>query len=258
MIRLVTLDAFGLLYTPIRPVEVQYSEIAAKYNINVPPHTIKSSFRSGIQIPNKYESFSYTAFKNMNNSYPIFGYHEGMSTQQWWTKVRKADGAVWVGWLVRVLMQVINETFRGNKIPPSLTNDLIERFASKEGYFLYEDVIPFLQYLESKDILCGIISNSDDRVRSILNSFGIGHYFNFMVFSSDVGHEKPHSAMFSTALGLSGLAISCENALHIGDEYEKDVQGALQAGWNAVLVQRNSKSTQICDKVDSLLGINLQ
>ena len=70
--------------------------------------------------------------------------------------------------------------------------------------------------------VCGVISNSDDRVASILSSMGIstphlrveGFFpvqkkkkpvyrdLNFMVLSYDVGAEKPDRRMFSAAEGL--------------------------------------------------------
>lgn len=52
---------------------------------------------------------------------------------------------------------------------------------------------------------------------------------------------KPHRAIFDKALELSGCRP--EEAVHIGDSYTSDVQGARTAGIRPILVQRKTGKT---------------
>ena len=117
----------------------------------------------------------------------------------------------------------------------------------------------------------GIITNSDDRVPGILESFGlsVGHRragttterkssanegsvddIDFVVLSYDVGVEKPHANMFRAAETLGETVAGLENGtlddefdkLYVGDEVEKDYFAAKEAGWGAVLLQRPSNT----------------
>jgi len=115
--------------------------------------------------------------------------------------------------------------------------------------------------------IVGIITNSDDRVPGILQSFGLNinprrfsttskptkyastrDDVDFVVLSYDVGHEKPDRRIFHAAESMltemgsredSGLAAGDFEKLYVGDDLEKDYDGARAAGWYAVLLDRN-------------------
>jgi putative hydrolase of the HAD superfamily len=67
---------------------------------------------------------------------------------------------------------------------------------------------------------------------------GITGYFDQIIASAYVGHEKPHPAIFNQALKAMGVAP--EQAIHIGDDYEADVHGAQGVGMEGVLVWRST------------------
>jgi HAD-hyrolase-like len=90
--------------------------------------------------------------------------------------------------------QVIKSTFRPftsrtSPLPTQLVPELLARFSSSEAYRLYPDVSPFFQALHERrhpqtaieegghwpwDLtVVGVITNSDDRVPSILSSLGL-------------------------------------------------------------------------------------
>lgn len=56
---------------------------------------------------------------------------------------------------------------------PTLLPALMERFASREGYVLHDDVLPALQHLKNGGFKLGILSNSDPRTIKVIESLGI-------------------------------------------------------------------------------------
>lgn len=119
--------------------------------------------------------------------------------------------------------------------------------------------------------MIGVITNSDNRTADILTSMGVRvnpiHYgdkpkrgdfdhekfdIDFTVLSYDVGCEKPDRRIFGAAeeMVVSMLERDAGSTqkpdlydwrkVYVGDEYDKDVVGATNAGWQAVLVGRET------------------
>ena len=82
-------------------------------------------------------------------------------------------------------------------------------------------------------IICDIGLTPSSVVRELLDRHGLLAYFDGMSFSDEVGHYKPHRAIFEHALaGLGGIAP--ERAAHVGDRRRTDVGGAVAIGMTAV------------------------
>lgn len=91
-----------------------------------------------------------------------------------------------------------------------------------------------------------------------------GHIdIDFTVLSYDVGFEKPSRQIFAAADEMLTSLLSADRQeegvdhdewrkVYVGDEYEKDVVGATQAGWKAVLIDRESAGE--CEGVEWLHG----
>ena len=154
---------------------------------------------------------------------------------------------------------------------------------------MYSDIGPFFDMLRMIKLhgrssssswkwdktVVGIITNSDDRVPSILNSFGlkvcprrvgtrdqrrrddatlkIDDDISFTVLSYDVGFEKPDQRIFDAAVDMLeetladdqiALTVDDFEKLYIGDDVEKDYEGAGAAGWNRILLRRGSKEEE--------------
>lgn len=145
---------------------------------------------------------------------------------------------------------------------------------------MYSDVPPFFKRLRRLkqaagqdsnvvDLSVGIITNSDDRVFSILSSLGLStgplrygrnmdsvtpgvHIVSesgemsdvdFITLSYDVGFEKPSHQIFDAAKELGRLGWVYEDRdkvryIHVGDDLDKDVHGAQQAAWEGILLDR--------------------
>lgn len=91
-----------------------------------------------------------------------------------------------------------------------------------------------LKQLRLRGLILGVISNSDGRIRTILQQCGIAHFFDIVVDSHEVGVEKPDPRIF--ALTLQRLNLRPYHALYVGDIYGIDVVGSERAGLQAILL----------------------
>ena len=78
-----------------------------------------------------------------------------------------------------------------------------------------------------------IISNADGKIDAVLTRCGICDCFASITDSGNVGHEKPHPAIFSAA--LREMKADPAESLYVGDVYSVDYLGARNAGMDAVL-----------------------
>lgn len=78
-----------------------------------------------------------------------------------------------------------------------------------------------------------VISNADGRIDAVLRRCGICDCFASITDSGNVGHEKPHPAIFATA--LREMRAEPAESLYVGDVYSVDYVGARNAGMQAVL-----------------------
>ena len=80
----------------------------------------------------------------------------------------------------------------------------------------------------------GVISNSDGHMSERLATLGLGQYFEQVIDSGNVGHEKPAPQIFQAALSAMSVAADC--ALYLGDIYSVDYLGAQSVGMKAMLL----------------------
>ena len=103
-----------------------------------------------------------------------------------------------------------------------------------EDIELYPDVIPSLDALRP-DFSVGLLSNGNGYPERC----GLPDRFSFVVFSQDVGVEKPDAGMFLAACKQAG----CDpgELMHVGDSLESDVAGANGVGAVSVWLNRDRK-----------------
>jgi HAD superfamily hydrolase (TIGR01509 family) len=102
-----------------------------------------------------------------------------------------------------------------------------------EDIALYPDVLPCLDALHS-DFAIGLLSNGNGYPERC----GLPDRFSFVVFSQDIGVEKPDAGIFLAACQQAGCA-PCE-LMHIGDSLEADVAGANGVGAVSVWLNRGA------------------
>ncbi|MCR4030844.1 MULTISPECIES: YjjG family noncanonical pyrimidine nucleotidase [Flavobacterium] len=112
----------------------------------------------------------------------------------------------------------------------AIANDYIE-FLTDNNY-LFDGAIEVLEYLKPKYKL-HIITNGFANVQEKkINNASLGSYFNTITNSELAGVKKPNSIIFDYALNLANT--SKQNSIMIGDDFEADVTGALNAGLDAI------------------------
>lgn len=100
-----------------------------------------------------------------------------------------------------------------------------------------EDGAPeILARLKSSRMKIGLVSNSIFPAkfhREEMKRFGIFGFFDFTIFSSEMGYRKPNPAIFLKALELASSAP--EDTIFIGDRMLEDIDGPQQIGIKSVL-----------------------
>ena len=69
-----------------------------------------------------------------------------------------------------------------------------------------------------------------------LRFLGLYDYFDFVIFSSDVGYKKPDLRLFMTALKKMNLELEPTCVMSIGDSYENDILPARKLGMRAMRI----------------------
>jgi putative hydrolase of the HAD superfamily len=114
----------------------------------------------------------------------------------------------------------------------------------------YPDSVPGLRALRDRGLTLVIASNWDCSLPQWLGPPGLLELVDAVVTSADVGAAKPDPAVFRRALELAGA--QPEEAVHVGDSVDNDVEGARAAGLRAVLVQREGDPPGGVEAVRSL------
>lgn len=170
---LLTFDAFETLFHPHPPVPDQYAATAHQFGLS----------RTAI-TPTKLQAAFKDVYRAEAKRHPNYGRTEVLRGQyggpkQWWEDVIRGSFA-------RALSSEQHEQHtagsEGTKLPPGLMEALLDRFAGAGGYVLYEDVAPFFARMRElraspngvfDRVLVGVVSNSDDRVPTVLKALGL-------------------------------------------------------------------------------------
>jgi putative hydrolase of the HAD superfamily len=67
-----------------------------------------------------------------------------------------------------------------------------------------------------------------------LRILGLHDYFDFVIFSSDVGYQKPDLRLFMTALKRMGLELEPKCVISIGDSYENELAPVRKLGMRSM------------------------
>jgi putative hydrolase of the HAD superfamily len=131
---------------------------------------------------------------------------------------------------------VVSATFSALERPrcfDAFFDDVYEFFRTADGWQLDSDARPVLEALKGRGVKIGLVTNYDSRVLDVLESLGIRNLFDTLTISTLAGAAKPDRLIFLNACA----ALSCPPAetVHVGDDYEEDLQGASQAGLCAYL-----------------------
>ena len=111
----------------------------------------------------------------------------------------------------------------------------------------YPDTFPCLERVSELGLKMGVVSNieSEQRLRKELGLIELSGFFPVLVASGSVGYAKPAKQIFDIAASL--VQLEPEEILFVGDDLERDYQGALRAGMNPALVDRVERYRDLTD-----------
>jgi putative hydrolase of the HAD superfamily len=116
---------------------------------------------------------------------------------------------------------------------PALADEaLLVVFEARQQVDLYPDVAPALDRLAARWPLLAVTNGNADLERT-----GVAGWFAGAVTATDLGVGKPDPRIFH--LACEHLDVAPADVLHVGDDLELDVRGALGAGLRAAWVHRD-------------------
>jgi putative hydrolase of the HAD superfamily len=136
---------------------------------------------------------------------------------------------------------------KGLEVTEDLCLEMSDKFldfcSSKPG--VIDGAHELMDYLRKKGYRMHMTSNGFHEVQyKKLAACGLRDYFDTIILSEDAGVNKPSPLFFDFALEMTGA--EREATLMIGDNLNTDVLGALNAGIDAMLVNRwNIEKTDI-------------
>lgn len=112
-----------------------------------------------------------------------------------------------------------------------------------------DDTVAVLSQLKQQpECTMSILSNTGfikgATLRKVLKMLDVDQYFDFQLYSDEVGLSKPNKAFFQLMLDeISALRyVPLDQIIHIGDNPKADIWGAQSVGINSLLVNSNNTS----------------
>jgi len=126
---------------------------------------------------------------------------------------------------------------------PELSRGLFARFSDPATFELLPGALQLLDEARARGLAVGVISNWSARLPGLLAALGVAERVDFVLCSALEELEKPDPEIFRRALARAGVAP--DEAMHAGDDLEKDYLGARRAGLRAVLVDHADAHTNL-------------
>jgi putative hydrolase of the HAD superfamily len=204
-------DAVGTLFYLPKSVGWHYSKVARGLHLDLDERALDKAFAA--------------AWQKMPPRQAIDGPREN-DDKDWWREL--------VDLILDDVAPSLGEADRDNFFEIAY-----EHFAEAGVWELYPEVVEVLEKLEPRFRLA-VISNFDGRLRMILEQLGISKFFSHVFVSSEVGADKPDPEMFRRALKF--LELPANQALHVGDDPERDWKAAAAAGLSILQLDRPKNS----------------
>lgn len=141
------------------------------------------------------------------------------------------------GWFAAYIPRVFGKFGVQEKQIPAIREKLFAAFRQPGTFRLFPETKEVLNQFRDQGVRMAVISNWSPRLPGIFDGLGLTSYMEFVFASSIEELEKPDPALFERALKKAKLR--ADDALHVGDSWEKDVQGANSVGMLGVLLDRD-------------------
>ena len=211
MIKAIFFDAAGTLFYLTKTVGEHYALVGREVGLDLDAQNLERAF--------------HTAWQQIPQRAAINGPREN-DDKGWWREL-----------VNRVLKQVapsLSELDRDNFFEIAY-----EHFAEAGVWELYPEVPGILEELWRRFELA-VVSNFDGRLRFILAHLGVSKYFAHVFVSSELGADKPDPEIYRRALRV--MKLSPNEVFHVGDDPERDWEGATAAGLSIFRLDRPKNS----------------
>lgn len=109
--------------------------------------------------------------------------------------------------------------------------------------------VEILEKLQAQGIKLAIVTNITPELlthqHKKVAALGIGHLFDAVVYSAELGYHKPDRRIFDHAAGL--LGVENKDCLFVGDDPDTDIAGAVAADMQAVWLDHWQTPHQVAD-----------
>jgi len=197
--RAVFFDAGGTLFHPYPSAGAIYHRFGLRYGCETSAQHLEKIFRETWQRRNMVGSSAGEKFE-----------------KDWW----------------RSLVYEVFSHVGGVRHFNDFFEEVYDAFGSPDSWCLAPSAVEVLQGLRRRHYCLGIISNWDSRLIQLCRGLGLDQYFDFILTSTVFGASKPDARIFAEALRLA--EVHPDQAVHVGDSFEDDVQGALNVGIRAI------------------------
>jgi putative hydrolase of the HAD superfamily len=211
MIKAIFLDAVGTLFYLTKSVGDHYALVAAEVDLKLDAAALNRGF--------------FSAWKQMPPRAAIEEPREN-DDKDWWREL--------VDLMLDQVAPALDEIDRDNFFEIAY-----EHFAEAGVWELYPEVVDVLEKLRTQFRLA-VISNFDGRLRMILKELGVSRFFPHVFISSEIGADKPDPLIYQRAVKF--LGVEPREALHVGDDPERDWKGATAAGLSIFQLDRQKNS----------------
>ena len=121
---------------------------------------------------------------------------------------------------------------------------------------MFDGTVELLNYLQPKYQLHIITNGFEEAQHKKMASSNIHHYFKTVTNAESAGVKKPNPIIFDYALKLANA--QSKESLMIGDNYEADIEGALNVGYDAIFFNyRNDNVTDDIKQIKHLSELKL-
>lgn len=120
-----------------------------------------------------------------------------------------------------------------------VAREIYDQWSVNHHFEIYDDVAPVLETLRKRGLVVGAISNSHRSLDAFREHFSLSDFITISVSGAEHGYMKPHKSIFDAALDRA--KVRPDEAMMVGDSFKHDIEGALNAGWHAVLLRRSGE-----------------
>jgi putative hydrolase of the HAD superfamily len=148
------------------------------------------------------------------------------------------------------LLGRVRANLDGGTVSPEAFARLSTHFRSPDSWRIYDDVVTTLEDLRLRGLKLAIVSNWDSHLPKLLAALELDRFFEVVAVSAIEEVGKPNPEIFRRT--CERLQVLPAEALHVGDSFAEDYEGARAAGLSALLLDRKDRHPDLPERIRSL------